>query len=124
MKKYTYYISLLFFSIMAMQFAFAHTSARESATSFVKVYGDIEVTAYPNPFKEVVNLEIETNNTNPTIIKIYDIIGVQKQVIELDEFTSKGKFTIQIKDLAEGIYFCNIYSNEKLLDSKKIICSK
>ena len=123
MKKYTLYISLLIFSLAIFKSTFA-ISARESTITVVKVHGDIEMVAYPNPFKDVINLEIDANNTNPTLIKIFDIIGVQKQVIELDELNAKGKFTIQIKDLNEGIYFCNIYSNNKLLDSKKIICSK
>ncbi len=84
----------------------------------------VEVNAYPNPFKDVVTLEIVAQNVKPTVLKIYDIIGVEKLVVDLEDFSGSGHYKIQIKDLAEGIYFCNIYSHNKLLESKKLVCSK
>jgi len=84
----------------------------------------VEVNAYPNPFRDVVTLEIIAQNVKPTVLKIYDIIGVEKLVVDLEDFAGTGHYKIQIKDLNEGIYFCNIYSHNKLLESKKLVCSK
>ncbi|MFN0049458.1 MAG: T9SS type A sorting domain-containing protein [Cytophagales bacterium] len=97
---------------------------RSSHIEIVSQNPIVEVVAYPNPFKDGVSLEIVAVNCKPTVLKIYDIIGVEKLVIDLEDFAGSGHYKLQIKDLAEGIYFCNIYSHNKLLDSKKLVCSK
>ncbi|MDX2197013.1 MAG: T9SS type A sorting domain-containing protein [Cytophagales bacterium] len=86
--------------------------------------GEIEIKAYPNPFKEIVNIEIVSHLERPTHVKIYDIIGVELLDIELTDSGSGYLYKAQIKELAQGIYFCNIYAGAKLLDSKKLISAK
>lgn len=117
------FICLLFVGIQLFSSANAFTK-RESHIEIVSQSPQIEVSAYPNPFRDVVTLDIFAQNCRPTVLKIYDIIGVEKAVIELEDFSASGRYKVQIKDLDEGIYFCNIYSNSKLLESKKLVCSK
>jgi len=84
----------------------------------------IEINAYPNPFNDGVNLEIITNNSHPTTLKVFDIIGIERERIELSQFGNQNIYKIQLKDLPAGVYFCNVYSDKKLLESKKIVCVK
>ncbi|MDX2189630.1 MAG: T9SS type A sorting domain-containing protein [Bacteroidota bacterium] len=87
--------------------------------------GHIEIRIYPNPFKEYVSLEININNSIPTYIKLFDIIGVEIMNIDLaNHVANNGIYTISLKDLQPGVYFCNVYSDKKLLESKKIISSR
>lgn len=87
-------------------------------------HSSTEILAYPNPFKDVEFLEISAGNTPPTTLKIYDIIGVERMHIDLADFSTQVPHKIQVKDLPQGVYFCNVYSHDKLLGSKKIICVK
>jgi hypothetical protein len=84
----------------------------------------VEINAFPNPFNDGVNLEIITNNSHPTTVKVFDIIGIERERIELMQFGSQNIYKIQLKDLPAGVYFCNVYSDKKLLESKKIVCLK
>ena len=84
----------------------------------------IEINAYPNPFNDGVNLEIITNNSHPTTLKVFDIIGIERERIELTQFGNQNIYKVQLKDLPAGVYFCNVYSDKKLLESKKIVCLK
>jgi hypothetical protein len=107
--------------------SFASIKVIESARKSVVVYSghsSIEINAYPNPFNEGVTLEIITNNSHPTTLKVFDIIGIEREKIELTQFGTQNVYHIQLKDLPAGVYFCNVYSDKKLLESKKIICLK
>jgi hypothetical protein len=125
MKKSVLIFAIIFsfLTLGSYHFSIAFAGTAYSVVSSSKG-SDIEVKVYPNPFKEILNLEIDTKSTLPTEVKIFDIIGVQKQIIHLEDTSNRGKIYIQIRDLNEGIYFLNIYSDGKLLDTKKIICTK
>lgn len=122
-------ILAIYFSCLFFVWSYTSTQAnslmkKANHVEIISQNPQVEVLAYPNPFKEVVNLDVIAHNCKPTVLKIYDIIGVERMVIDLEDFAGSGHYKVQIKDLGEGIYFCNIYSHNKLLDSKKLVCSK
>lgn len=120
---FTYTLTIIFFYSISTSNA-SESVRRKEAIEVSSSNGQVEIIAYPNPFKEVVNLDIIAHSANPTLLKIYDIIGVEKYSFDLGEFGSSGVYKIQIKDLPQGIYLCNVYSNNKLLETKKIISLK
>ena len=73
---------------------------------------------YPNPVHDLVQLEIDCSETSDYIIMIKDISGrnlmkksIPKQnVVELD-----------VSFLKSGVYFINLYNENRLLTTKKLI---
>jgi hypothetical protein len=117
--------------ILILLFLFTFCLAAQNSKTYkillshdISAHSNTEILAYPNPFKDVEFVEIAAVNTPPTSLKIYDIIGVERMSVDLADFSAQVPQKIQIKDLPEGVYFCNVYSNDKLLGSKKIICIK
>ncbi len=77
--------------------------------------GDISI--WPNPAKDILNLQLNsTDNLNSEII-IYDVLG--KVVLHKKELVSDN--TISIKNLNQGLYFYNIVQNNKSIKTGKII---
>lgn len=81
----------------------------------------IEIVAFPNPFNQGVSLEIISLYARATELKVFDIIGKECQKIELTQFANTGIYRVQLQELPAGVYFCNLYSDKKLLGSKKIV---
>lgn len=114
------YLSLLFL----VSISNAAITVKERTES-VDLHSGVRLYIYPNPFKDLVNIEVEALQAKPTVLRIYDIIGVEKLSLEINDENYNGHiFKVQIKELKEGIYFCNVYSHNTLLQSKKIICTK
>ncbi|TAH31362.1 MAG: T9SS C-terminal target domain-containing protein [Cytophagales bacterium] len=84
----------------------------------------IDIIAFPNPFDEGVSLEIISLNTKVTELRVFDIIGKERQKIELIQFSNVGIYHVQLQELPAGVYFCNLYSEKRLIGSKKIVSTR
>jgi len=71
---------------------------------------------YPNPAKEFTNVNYYLNSNSEMVIM--DILGNKVKNIY---FTEKGTQNINISDLAKGIYFGNLISNNEVVAIKKLI---
>ena len=89
---------------------------------YTKILGASErVIVYPNPAKDYVNLRIPLGNTEGVVIKIFDMAG--KEIKSQNSIAPVFRFNIA--DLAEGVYYLNVYSsNNHRLHSEKIIIRK
>ncbi|MCS6824713.1 MAG: T9SS type A sorting domain-containing protein [Cytophagaceae bacterium] len=67
-------------------------------------------------------IKIVHGNKNLSSIRIHDAIG--KEVVFVDitpqKFHNTSSITINISSLKPGIYFCSIYSDKGLLETKRI----
>ena len=75
---------------------------------------DFEISVYPNPVNDVLNINIASNNT---AIEIFDIVG--KQVVKMN--LVNGKNQLNIENLKAGVYFYSIKKNGELIETKKIV---
>lgn len=114
------YLFLFFVLFATNTFAFSHN---KNVLTVSTTNPQVEIIAYPNPFHEGISLEIITINTKPTELRIFDIIGTERERVELSQFGSMNVYRIELKNLPAGIYFCNVYADKKLLESKKITCT-
>jgi hypothetical protein len=73
----------------------------------------LDVTIFPNPANDVLNIKVGTIKEN-TKIKIADVIG---RIILITEYKSQ----LDISFLEKGIYFVTIQQEGKTLGTKKII---
>ena len=87
-----------------------------TSTNFEK-HALLESTIFPNPFNDIFRLEFENNLAQEFMFQLNN----QNGVTELEKkFTGK---TLEVKrnNLPSGIYFYNIFSNEKIISSGKVI---
>ena len=74
---------------------------------------------YPNPANDNITIELQTNNTQTINIELMTITG---EIIISENSVASGKFTrsLDISNLAQGIYFLRI-TNEIGIINKKIV---
>ncbi len=79
------------------------------------------VTIYPNPFKSSIDIKInDATQVNNIELKIYNILG--EEVI--DKNLTKQITTLATGDLASGIYLYKVNSNNKTIQSGKLVSRK
>lgn len=77
---------------------------------------------FPNPFTDIVTLSNKQGNNNVTMVKIMDAVGKEIKSIGLSAGQSSVSF--DLSDLQPGIYFCNLYTSEGIIETRKISRSR
>ncbi|MDX2067887.1 MAG: T9SS type A sorting domain-containing protein, partial [Haliscomenobacter sp.] len=70
------------------------------------------ISAYPNPFDEVLNIEVRLEKANPLEVEIIDALGRVLRVLKSSNVTDKHFFQVQNLD-HEGILFVKVKSDGK-----------
>ncbi|GBL35476.1 hypothetical protein EMGBS15_10710 [Filimonas sp.] len=78
------------------------------------------ITVYPNPAIDVLNLNFETEDVQNILIKVLDLNGRAVKTIVSVSNTGTNTATIDIKDLASGQYFIQLYTNDALIFTDKV----
>jgi hypothetical protein len=90
--------------------------------SFV-IEGKEQLTLYPNPAKDYVKIELQTENTAVPDIHIIDLTG--KVVRKFDKFQSLEqevfKTELDISSLNSGVYFVKVIQGDKVYSKKLIV---
>ncbi|MHB8259478.1 MAG: nidogen-like domain-containing protein [Bacteroidia bacterium] len=95
----------------------AHSNINNNRSSGInKLAGSNEISIYPNPAKDVLNIEGLMANTNSTLI-ITDMLGNSVKQFKIQN----SQFTIDISDLSEGIFNISITTNEGVLNKRLVI---
>lgn len=80
---------------------------------------------YPNPFNPNTTIKFDVSRESFIEIKLYDILGrVIKQLI--NQKTKAGSYKINFDGsiISSGVYFCVLFADGKLIDTKKMILIK
>lgn len=77
------------------------------------------ITVYPNPASTIINVEYLAINKANYKIKILNFLGLLMR--EEDITFNDNKELINIKELSSGIYFLQVYNNQRLIGTKKVI---
>lgn len=75
----------------------------------------------PNPFEDELNLTIFPGNKNVKFIKIFDLIGKEVASIDLSGKVGPSAYKIDFSNLRPGLYFCNVYSDKGIIETRKIL---
>jgi len=78
----------------------------------------------PNPAENDVTLSINYPGADIKGIRIFDMIGKEVAFIDLNGKTGPTQITIDISGFRPGIYFCNLYSDKGVIESRKLIKNK
>jgi hypothetical protein len=75
------------------------------------------VNIFPNPFNDLIQIQLQDVNTSAIQIQIVDVAGRL-----VDKFNFTNEANIQLKNnYKKGIYFVNIYDNGVLIKNQKLI---
>ena len=88
------------------------------------IASDSEVTVYPNPAQNNLNIGLLLIKNSDVEINIKDVTG--KTVLSKNNKVLKGENKLQIEttNLSSGLYFVQVKSDDVLISTKKIIISK
>ncbi|MGC6429539.1 MAG: M64 family metallopeptidase [Jejuia sp.] len=76
------------------------------------------ISLYPNPTNALVNLKVGTKSVASLKVEITSLDGKR---LKLQQFSSNAKETIDVSNLSSGIYVANVYDNNLLLTSRKLV---
>ncbi|HNW88580.1 MAG TPA: T9SS type A sorting domain-containing protein [Bacteroidales bacterium] len=102
-----------YYRLKQTDFDGAHEYFNPVAVNCVSDGENMVISVYPNPFKEIINIEI-TNFAYPHAqIHIYDVIG---KIISIKDFSTSAdkdiKTSFDLRKLASGVYFVEVSANE------------
>jgi plastocyanin len=80
------------------------------------------LTIFPNPFTDVVTLSVEQGKNNVSMIKVTDALG--KEVKNIEVSAGQSSYSFDLSDLQPGMYFCNLYTSEGIVETRKIFRSR
>ncbi|WP_317898066.1 ice-binding family protein [Aurantibacillus circumpalustris] len=84
-------------------------------------YSSKSIHLYPNPFSSTLHVSIDNNSTfNKGELRIYNLLG--KEVMY--SILTKSNNAIETHELADGIYLYTISTNNKIIQSGKLISHK
>ncbi|HMQ81233.1 MAG TPA: T9SS type A sorting domain-containing protein, partial [Ignavibacteria bacterium] len=80
---------------------------------------------YPNPFNPITKVKFKVPLRSFIQIIIYDILGREKEKLVNQELSaSEYETTFDGSDYSSGVYFYQLISNGKKIDTKKFMISK
>ena len=113
--KYTYIINYNNGSTFGDSLQVTYTIAGENCfLSENEIETSLDLSVYPNPANDELNISISENNTS---ISIFDIVG--KNVSEMN--LVNGNNTLNIENLNAGVYFYSIKRNGNVIETKKLV---
>ena len=91
-----------------------------SAEEYLAQFSNQKIRAYPNPFDDLINLEIQSEEETTAIIRIFDIAG--QTILSGKKYITKGTNTIQasIDQNIESIVFYQVIIGNKTSSGKLI----
>lgn len=81
--------------------------------------------AFPNPFNPVTNVTFEVTKTSKILITLYNVLGKEVRAL-VNSVLRSGLYSLKLESegLTSGIYFIRMYSDDKFINTQKIICIK
>ncbi len=78
---------------------------------------NVQVKVYPNPFQDQTTLEVSGIDFQQIQLRLVDVMGKEIQVLQ----SGNNKIVIQREQLPQGVYFYQLFAEDKLLNTGKII---
>jgi hypothetical protein len=96
------------------------------AALYISENNDIKLQLYPNPAKDIVYLEIDSNMSNILEINLMDMLGRNLSTIDKSEIQSgTNRFEIKTADLAPGLYNVQVKynnnNNQEIVNLKLVV---
>jgi hypothetical protein len=77
--------------------------------------------AYPNPTRDILNVEFAIDNDEVTIVKMIDAAGRLIHTETINAVSGANRTSIQVSDFAKGVYLLQLESNNKFEKLRVIV---
>ena len=82
---------------------------------------DFQISCYPNPFNNQINITVKINNTSMTSIKVYNALGSEISEVYNGELTEGSHlFKYDMNNFSSGVYFIQMISVKQKKEIKII----
>ena len=81
----------------------------------------IEVTLYPNPTSDYLNIEIQVQSDDKLTLTFFDLHGKIRSYWEGERFFIDHKGTLDVRDFSPGIYFLSISGDNFSIVKKFVV---
>ncbi len=78
------------------------------------------VQVYPNPASEFIKIDWSSKNNSDLKVKLSDMRGRIIQHVQFKSKTGMNSLKLKTHDLPSGIYFVQVYENNRLIKSEKV----
>jgi hypothetical protein len=102
-------------------------SAPDFFTTLASKPGDVdEVTTenhamvYPNPVRDVLNIEVSNSENQLTIVRLFDISGRLIKELQAQHEAGQNVMKLDLSEFANGMYTVMVFGNDKLILSNKV----
>ena len=112
----------LFYRLKQVDFDGKYTYTDIKEVDLQKAIASLAISVYPNPNKDVLNIDLETSQPKNVSIQLFDATG--KNIINKNCVVETGKQTFQINTqlIAPGVYLLNIIDeNNASVNKQKLI---
>lgn len=87
------------------------------ANSIEVMNEDEKILIYPNPSRDIVKIQVESESATIIEAQLYDLFGKKIK----SEYTNNGSMVIDISSFSNGMYILKINQGNKMLKSVKLI---
>jgi len=122
MKKVLLYITFMFIfgSVFASNnFETQNLFSNQTQPDSTNIYEIQKLKLYPNPVSDRLFIEYDVIFVKEAKLQIYNSIGAVVYTKTLEEKTDNVE--VNVSDYKNGLYFCSLQIDGKLLNTKKIL---
>ncbi|MEZ5045865.1 MAG: fibronectin type III domain-containing protein [Chitinophagaceae bacterium] len=86
-----------------------------SAETFVA-----NITVYPNPVRNILNVEVTATAKENTTVKVFDMSGRLVKQLQANTEVGVNNLSIDLSDVSNGLYSVQVYANDNLTHISKV----
>jgi hypothetical protein len=87
--------------------------------SSVNVVEALDVDVFPNPFVELLNIDLSDSVVEFTTIELINVMGQVVNTAAVDD--SNKKITLNVEEIPSGLYVLNLINVDKLVGIKRLV---
>jgi hypothetical protein len=88
----------------------------------INIIKNIELSSFPNPFNELLTIEVENSKNTEASVELFNISGQKVQTIFNGNIPAgKNSFEWNAENLSSGIYFIRLKSEDYYIERKCVL---
>ncbi|MBL7765000.1 MAG: fibronectin type III domain-containing protein [Chitinophagaceae bacterium] len=99
---------------------FTTAAAKSEGTNGLFNTNDQSVSLYPNPTQDVLNVDLFTENTSNTTVKVLDMSGRVVKQVQAQTELGMNHIQVSLNELVNGLYTVQVIENNKLTYTAKV----
>lgn len=97
-----------------------HLNLTSEVVDLMRSTSGSTLNVYPNPTRDILNIDLYSSNASSTTLKLLDISGRKVKEIKLNTEVGMNKLNISLTDVVKGMYTLQVYEGENLSFTQKV----